>query len=104
MQDVSGADPDRARKLRVGVMLDDGDPPAWVARIVRDLQASDRAQVVLVIRRPGAPPVATGAVARALHGLYDALDARLFPIARDPFAPTAITDLGDVPVIDVAAR
>jgi len=111
MHDVPGFerdDPARGRgpKLRVGVLLDDGAPPAWTARILRDVQASDLAHIVAVIRRAGTAPAVHGAIVpRVLRGLYDVLDARVFAIADDPFAPTDISAvLGDVAMITVAAQ
>ncbi len=92
-------------KLRVAVLLPAGDPPAWVAQIVRDLQASTIARLVAVVQRatPSAP--ATEPVGpRVLRGAYETLDARLFKLARDPFAPVAIADLlGDAQVPQLRA-
>lgn len=84
-------------------MLDEGNPPAWIARIIRDIQASDQARVVAVIRCAGAPPGVRGAVVpRLLHALYAALDARAFAIAEDPFAPVDVSELlGDAAVLTV---
>jgi hypothetical protein len=99
---------DRARrdKLRVGVLLDAGPPPAWIARIVRDIQASDQAHVVAVIVGNGAavPPARGAVVPRVLREIYDAFDARAFAVAADPFAPVEVSALvRDAVVIAVAA-
>jgi len=109
MEDAPGlyrddSTPGRGPKLRVGILLDAGAPAAWIARIVRDIQASDQAQVVAVIRSDGAPPAARVAlVPRVLRTLYDAFDARAFAIAHDPFAPASLSEvLGEAVVIAVA--
>jgi hypothetical protein len=88
--------------LRVGAVLDPGDPPAWVARILCDLQRSGEAHLVAVIRC--AAPEGRGAVVPGLlHRLYDAVDARLFPLASDPFAPVDVADaIGDAAVVAIA--
>jgi hypothetical protein len=109
MSDVFGSERDRAapahrQVLRVGVLLEEGNPPAWIARIISDIQASSQARIVAVIRRIGAPPIVRGAlVPRILHALYAAFDARAFAIANDPFAPADVSDLlGDAAVLRVA--
>ena len=104
----AGVDPDDAAraqraKLRVGVLLDAGDPPAWIAEIIREVQASEVAHIVAVIRRGDPRPPARESIGpRVLRGVYDAFDARVFELARDPFAPVPVAELlADAQVIVV---
>src|SRR5271157_6308783 len=85
---VSSAD--RA-PLRIGLILDSQqEVPAFVARIIEDIKASNFAGIELLIsgktdaRRPTPVPI--------LYGLYLRLDARLKP-ADDPLARGDCTDL-----------
>jgi hypothetical protein len=82
-----------AARLRVGLVLPDGQVPRWVLTAVEAIRSSDDADVVVVVRsssavgggRAGAPQLAgPGAAARMLLALYRALDRRVFGRSPDP--------------------
>jgi hypothetical protein len=96
--------------LRVALLVDSFVQPAWVRRLVDEIQASDVARVALVVRRAaGVPPEsgqrASGDADRTalLYRLYMRLDAWAFPARPDPFQPCDLSgSLAGIPVIDVA--
>lgn len=92
--------------LRIGLMLDDWTVPAWVAKVVSDIQNSGFAAVQLVILNkntdPPKPPVwkrlltlnvSPQARKGALFFLYQQLDRRLFPNRIDAFKPADLRPL-----------
>ena len=69
--------------LRVGLLLDSRhEVPAFAAKIVRDIRASNFAEIVLVIERKDRP---VPPAAPLFYDLYLRLDARMKP-ANDPLA------------------
>jgi hypothetical protein len=94
------AQPERP-PLRVGVLLEDLRPPAWIARVLRDVRTGGEA-VLATVGYAGdaagagagaeAPPVREPLAARALRRLYGAVDARAFRLAADPFARMDVSD------------
>src|SRR4051812_48565771 len=86
-------------RLRVGLLLDSYAQPCWVRRVVEEIQASDFAEVALVVlnRSHAAAAASNGDRAslprrawdnreRFLYALYTKLDERLFPLDPDAFA------------------
>lgn len=101
--------------LRVGILVDDHSQPAWVRRILADLQKSEIAELTLVVNNRAAPascPAWRTLVDRphhALYGLYTRVDLYLFgerPGGRGPRIKagveepasdaSAMADIGDV--------
>lgn len=90
---------DRA-PLRIGLLLDSRDEiPAFVARIVEDIKASNFAGIeLLVVRKTTAVGAAPGEPTRnsklegLLYDLYTRLDARMKP-ADDPLSPVDCKDM-----------
>ena len=104
-------------RLKVGLLLDSFDQPAWVAALIDDITSSEVARVSLVVRNAApheAPPSRTfGARVRQwvrnrrvlLYALYERMDARKFGEANDPLANVNVTDrLLGVPTIEVVPR
>ena len=75
--------------LRVGVIVDGAELPAWQARVVRDLQADPYASLVAIFR---APPLRNRAGSRGFQ-LYERFDRRLFALPRDAAAPVGVSEL-----------
>jgi hypothetical protein len=110
-------DSPRRPRLKVGLLVDSFDQPAWVASLIDDITSSDVASVALVVRNAApseAPPRRTlGARARQwirnrhllLYALYERIDARKFGEPNDPLANVDVAQrLDGVPVIDVVPR
>ena len=79
-------------RLRVGLLVDSLHLPAWMRQIIADIEASDEAQIVLVLAKdaPKRPPVSLGRRlwkqrSRLTYLAYRWLDARLFTSSPDPF-------------------
>jgi hypothetical protein len=70
-----------ARSLRVGVLLDGPDVPAWVAWIVRAVEDHPDLDLALVVDADGPSPNR-----RPLLGLYERLDRRVFNVEPDALA------------------
>lgn len=110
----------RGRRLRVGLLVDSLVQPAWAAEIIRELAASEFAELALVIHNVGDPTAPPKPVRRSLgararvwyrnrHALpftaYVRLDARRYAPRRHPEAPVDLAALlGDLPRVDVAPR
>ena len=106
------------RPLRVALLIDSFDQPAWVATMIDDIAASDVAVVTLIIRNaaePATAPVRPSLLKRArqwvrnrhslLFALYERVDQRKFGTADDPLRNVDVTPrLRDVPVIEAAPR
>src|SRR6185436_9927263 len=81
-----------SQKLRVAVLLEDLRPPAWIARVIRDLQSCPEATLVALGQTGASAPAHSEPVAaRALRKLYELADARAFPLASDPFERVEIS-------------
>jgi hypothetical protein len=100
--------PPTREPLRVGLLLDSMTQPAWIHRVVEDIQHSSHAAVALVVRNRVEPPV-EGRLRRAwrnrrfaLYAAYSRIDAALFSGKPDAFAPRRLDALlPAVPVLDV---
>ncbi len=106
------------RPLRVALLIDSFDQPAWVATMIDDIATSDVAVVTLIIRNaaePATAPVRPSLLKRArqwvrnrhslLFALYERVDQRKFGTADDPLRNVDVTPrLRDVPVIEAAPR
>jgi len=104
--------------LRVGLLIDSFDQPAWVAALIDDITSSNIAAVSLVVRNasPTVAPPPPGSLATRmrrwyanrrslLFALYERLDQRKFGTADDPLRLTDVSgSLASVPVIDVVPR
>jgi hypothetical protein len=86
--------------LRIGLLVDTLQQPAWVRQIIADIQASTYARIVLVVKKDG-PPVARSSLARRLwrrrsrlaYLAYRWLDERAFRTSQNAFARDDTTDL-----------
>lgn len=105
-----------APPLRVGILVDSYEQPAWVARALERVLASPHAELALVVRRGPSeaqePPTDRRRDARlsrfwrrrrvALAVLYARLDKLLFPVPSNPLAVVDIEPLvAGCPLIDV---
>lgn len=95
--------------LRVGLMLDDLTVPAWIAKIIRQLEAAPFTELALVIRNTEPPPpsprfsrLRSPRRQRLLFNLYRRLDERLFATSPNAFAPVDMSsELAGVASISV---
>jgi hypothetical protein len=95
--------------LRVGLMLNSFDVPAWIAKIVGQLSDADFIDVRLIILNEERPPprprfarLRSPRRQRLLFNLYRLIDARLFATEPNAFAHRNIEDqLAGVPVLSV---
>ena len=104
--------------LRVGLLIDSYQQPAWVMAIIDDILKSSVATISLVVRN--ASPAAVVAPRRSvatrlsrwyanrgslLFALYERLDLRKFATSDDPIRLVdASSVLASIPTIDVAPR
>lgn len=100
------------RTLRVGLLVDSLQQPAWVARLVAEIRDSMCARIALVALLEGDALAHKGPLRRAwsrrrslFHDAYMRLDRLMFRQTPDAFAPVDIGGLvGGCPRIDVAAN
>ncbi len=110
-------DSPRRPRLKVGLLVDSFDQPAWVASLIDDIATSDVATVALVVRNaaPSEPPPRRTFGGRVrqwirnrhllLYALYERIDTRKFGQPDDPLANVDVSDrLRQVPVIDAVPR
>jgi hypothetical protein len=92
--------PGSSEPLRIGLLVDTLQQPAWVRQIIADIQASQYARIVLVVKKD-APPKARASFAqriwrrrsRLAYLAYRWLDERAFRTSPDAFARQDTTDL-----------
>jgi len=85
------------KKIRVGLLLDDFEQPAWACAMVRNIQESSAAEVVLVIKKETAAKKQRSLWQllreKSTHFFYKAyikLENRFSRIIPDAFAPEDI--------------
>ena len=100
-------------KLRVGLLVDSFEVPAWIASIVEDIQSSSVAYVTLVVKnKSGQSDKSSNILRRIYHRrnslvqiAYCRLDDRLFSAPFDAFAPQNIHDmLHGCPIVEITPR
>lgn len=112
--------PQSSSKLRVGLLLNGMQVPAWVARMVERIQASHSSEVVLLVVDASTPPPSGQPFLQRLRtdprttlqqswrGVLERLNARLCEAPAqlpDAFAGTDLGRLlGDVPRLNVVPR
>ncbi|HEX2295937.1 MAG TPA: hypothetical protein VHN37_11580 [Actinomycetota bacterium] len=99
MPSLGGAGaPERAR-LRVGVMLDSFAVPAWIEKVLRQIESSGIAELRIAILNREPPRSRSqrvrGARGRELFWLYEKVDYRVFRAAKDAFATTDVAGYFD---------
>ncbi|WP_051357228.1 glucosamine inositolphosphorylceramide transferase family protein [Azorhizobium doebereinerae] len=73
-------------KLKVGVVLEAGDVPAWISRLLDDIGAGDDAQVVTIARESVRPSGLLPALARYVAEDHARTAEAPDPLARRPLA------------------
>jgi hypothetical protein len=103
--------PEVPAKLRLGILLDSYQVPAWVYSMLERIHRSDYAEIALVVvndvpARPGRSISSLLANPHhLLYGLYQKLDDRLFRPQPDAFARRDLHDfLASVPCLHVAPQ
>ena len=97
------------RHLRVGLLVDSLTQPRWVSNIIKDIQSSSIARVVLVVKNEAPEPQSPGRLQTywknrdfLLYALYDRLDSRKPMSEADAFEDVDVREvLADCPVLGV---
>jgi hypothetical protein len=112
----SAEEPPARAPLRVALLIDSFTQPRWVHDVIRDIERSDVARVVLVVKQEedaaAEPPRRGGRLGiyyrnrrGLLYSLYEKLDGRKFRAEPDPFDPADVAPLlAGRPVIPVKPR
>lgn len=94
-------------KLRIGLYLDSLEQPRWIQQIIQDIQASQTAEIVLVVQntltdtRTAWQKLGQNR-AYLLYAAYSALDARLNPVEPDAESAMDLAPLlAGIPVIRI---
>ncbi len=93
------AEPER---LRVGVILEAGDVPEWVLRILDDLRAGGDAEVVEVARAPAAAPTVLPALLAWMQADHARVAETPDPLATRPLTYAEGTGSGAASGVDLA--
>ncbi len=85
--------------LRIGVMIDEGSLPRWVVRILESIEASDYAELVLVVCNQRDNSLSTRSsnslkwkIDHLLYLLYRKIDSKLSLTSGSPFASTGLPE------------
>lgn len=97
------------RPLRVALLVDSLTQPLWVSNIIKDIQSSSIARVVLVVKNEAPEPQSPGRLQTywknrdfLLYALYDRLDSRKPMSEADAFEDVDVREvLADCPVLGV---
>src|SRR6185437_11732238 len=99
---------DSKRPLRIGLLVDSLTQPRWVSKIINDIQASDFAEICLVVKNE-ATSEPLGRFQSywknrkyLLYAFYNRIDDRISLAEDDAFADVDVKELlADVPVLGV---
>lgn len=99
-------------KLRIGVLLDSYEVPAWIYKMMEEILTSPACSVVLVVKNKAAETKpATGFLKKLidnrktiLHSFYTKLDIRFQKSSPDAFAPKDISGILKAPTIEVEPK
>jgi hypothetical protein len=97
------------RPLRVGLLVDSLTQPRWISNIIKDIQSSAIARVVLVVKNEAPEQPSIGRMQTywknrnyLLYAFYNRLDARRPMSEADAFEDVDVRELlGDCPVLGV---
>jgi hypothetical protein len=95
------------RPLRVGLLVDSLTQPRWISNIIKDIQSSAIARVVLVVKNEAPEQPSIGRMQTywknrnyLLYAFYNRLDARRPMSEADAFEDVDVRELlGDCPVL-----
>src|SRR5215211_122965 len=98
------------RPLRVGLLVDSLTQPRWVSHIIKDIQSSSIADVVLVVKNEAPDQQPLGRLQAywknrdfLLYAFYNRLDARVPMNETDAFEDVDVQELlADVPELGVS--
>src|ERR1044071_380028 len=94
------------RPLRIGLLVDSLTQPRWVAKIINDIQASDFAEICVVVKNEATSGAPLGRFQSywknrkyLLYAFYNRVDSRVSLAEEDAFADVDVKVLlADVPV------
>lgn len=90
------------QKLRIGILLDSLEVPAWAAKAIQRIAQGDAAEFALVILAAAPDEQQPSSRHHGLYSMFDAVDRKLFGRTPDPFAAVDIKrQLPGVPHIQV---
>ncbi len=99
---ISRTCPMQPSKLKLGILLDTLDVPAWAASAIQRIVDRDSGEFRLVILNQAASGGKAGRDHYRIYSIFDRLDRALFSRKPDPFRPTSIQALlAGVPQIRV---
>src|ERR1700754_3053757 len=96
-------------KLRIGVLLDSYDLPAWIYKMMDEILSSPACSVVLVVKNKTIETKPTESFFKKLisnrktilHSLYTKLDIRFQKSSPDAFVPKNISGILNAETIEV---
>ena len=88
------------QKLKLGLLLDSFDVPAWVYNVIQRIVNENSSEFVLVILKENAGKSNKKNINTSIYSVFNQIDEKLFTKEPDPFAPKKSADLlPNVPII-----
>jgi hypothetical protein len=91
------------QKLKLGLLLDSFDVPAWVNTVVRRVADDNAGEFVLVVLNANSDKLQKNNRSTIVYSIYNRIDEKLFTKEPSPFALKNIAELfSNVPIIKAA--
>lgn len=90
----------QTQKLKLGLLLDSFNVPAWVYRVIQRVVNENSGEFAVVILNEDAGKSDATKSNTGIYSIFNRMDEKLFTKKPDPFAPKSVAELlTDVPVI-----
>ena len=91
------------QKLKLGLLLDSFDVPAWVDTVIRHVIDDNAGEFVLVVLNANSDKLQKNNRSTIVYSIYNRIDEKLFTKEPNPFALKNIAELfSNVPIIKAA--
>jgi hypothetical protein len=81
------------RRIKLGILLDSFDVPAWVDNAIRRVARENTAEFILVILNNAPKPVNKNNGNKIIYSIFNRIDEQLFTKGPNPFESKSIADL-----------
>ena len=93
------------QKLRLGILLDSFDVPAWVEDAVHRVVEGNSGEFILVILNSTSEKSHKNNGSTIIHSIFNQIDEKLFTKEPNPFVKKSVAELfSDVPVIETTPK
>ncbi len=90
------------QKLKLGLLVDSFNVPAWVFDVIQRIENQSSGEFVLVVLNEDKGEFDKSKLSTSIYSFFNRIDERIFTKEPDPFTPKSITEIMlDVPIISV---